>query len=121
MVFIIFKVIYYMVIFYLEFKIVKCLEGMFFCRKVVYYVCCKIIDDCIGNIYDFSYCFDLFYYQILVLVFVLVYIIESLIILWNEVERVECQKDGQIVCYFDVVIFCELNNEDKIKLVLEYC
>ncbi|ELY9842501.1 MobA/MobL family protein, partial [Salmonella enterica] len=41
--------------------------------------------------------------------------------LWNEVERVERQKDGQTARYFDVAIPCELSNEDKIKLVAEYC
>ncbi|WP_238553309.1 MULTISPECIES: MobA/MobL family protein, partial [unclassified Dickeya] len=49
------------------------------------------------------------------------HIVESSTALWNEVERVERQKDGQTARYFDVAIPCELDNEDKIKLVVEYC
>ena len=41
--------------------------------------------------------------------------------MWNEVERVERQNNGQTARYFDVAIPAELNNEDKKKLVLEYC
>lgn len=41
--------------------------------------------------------------------------------MWNEVERVERQSNGQTSRYFDVAIPAELNNDDKKKLVLEYC
>ncbi|EFB1168444.1 molybdopterin-guanine dinucleotide biosynthesis protein MobA, partial [Escherichia coli] len=40
---------------------------------------------------------------------------------WNEVERVERQSNGQTSRYFDVAIPAELNNDDKKRLVLEYC
>lgn len=120
-VFIIFKVIYYMAIFHLEFKIVKRSEGMSSCRKAAYHARCKIIDDRTGNTYDFSHRSDLFHHQILAPASAPSHIIESSTALWNEVERVERQKDGQTARYFDVAIPCELSNEDKIKLVLDYC
>lgn len=41
--------------------------------------------------------------------------------MWNEVERVERQSNGQTSRYFDVAIPAELNNDDKKRLVLEYC
>ncbi|MGP6378758.1 MobQ family relaxase [Yersinia bercovieri] len=110
-----------MAIFHLEFKIVKRSEGMSSCRKAAYHARCKITDDRTGNTYDFSHRIDLFHHQILAPVSAPAHIIESSTTLWNEVERVERQKDGQTARYFDVAIPCELNNEGKIKLVLEYC
>lgn len=110
-----------MAIFHLEFKIVKRSEGMSSCRKAAYHARCRIKDDRTGNTYDFSHRSDLFHHQILAPVSAPAHIIESSTTLWNEVERVERQKDGQTARYFDVAIPCELNNEDKIKLVLEYC
>ncbi|GKW26715.1 hypothetical protein PEC311524_43090 [Pectobacterium carotovorum subsp. carotovorum] len=110
-----------MAIFHLEFKIVKRSEGMSSCRKAAYHNRSKITDDRTGNTYDFSHRTDLFYHQILSPVSAPAHIIESSTTLWNEVERVERQKDGQTARYFDVAIPCELNNEDKIKLVVEYC
>lgn len=110
-----------MAIFHLEFKIVKRSEGMSSCRKAAYHARCKITDDRTGNTYDFSHRSDLFHHQILTPASAPSYITESSTALWNEVERVERQKDGQTARYFDVAIPCELNNEDKIKLVLEYC
>ncbi|MBS4433292.1 conjugal transfer protein [Pectobacterium punjabense] len=110
-----------MAIFHLEFKIVKRSEGMSSCRKAAYHARCKITDDRTGNTYDFSHRTDLFHHQILAPTFAPSHIIESSTALWNEVERVERQKDGQTARYFDVAIPCELSNEDKIKLVLEYC
>ncbi|WP_437891304.1 MobQ family relaxase [Phytobacter sp. V91] len=110
-----------MAIFHLEFKIVKRSEGMSSCRKAAYHVRCKITDDRTGNTYDFSHRTDLFYHQILAPLSAPAHIIESSTALWNEVEKVERQKDGQTARYFDVAIPCELNNEDKIKLVVEYC
>ncbi|MGT3212323.1 MobQ family relaxase [Yersinia enterocolitica] len=110
-----------MAIFHLEFKIVKRSEGMSSCRKAAYHARCKITDDRTGNTYDFSHRIDLFHHQILAPVSAPAHIIESSTTLWNEVERVERQKDGQTARYFDVALPCELNNEDKIKLVLEYC
>jgi ureidoglycolate hydrolase len=38
--------------------------------------------------------------------------------LWNEVERVERQNNGQTSRYFDVAIPAELNNDDKKNLSL---
>ncbi|MEQ9866162.1 MobQ family relaxase [Pectobacterium aroidearum] len=110
-----------MAIFHLEFKIVKRSEGMSSCRKAAYHARCRITDDRTGNTYDFSHRTDLFHHQILAPVSAPAHIIESSTALWNEVERVERQKDGQTARYFDVAIPCELNNEDKIKLVVEYC
>ncbi|MEI7353579.1 MobQ family relaxase [Pectobacterium versatile] len=110
-----------MAIFHLEFKIVKRSEGMSSCRKAAYHNRSRITDDRTGNTYDFSYRSDLFHHQILAPVSAPAHIIESSTALWNEVERVERQKDGQTARYFDVAIPCELNNEDKIKLVVEYC
>ncbi|WP_308194187.1 MobA/MobL family protein, partial [Klebsiella pneumoniae] len=46
---------------------------------------------------------------------------KNIILTWNEVERVERQQNGQTSRYFDVAIPTELNNDDKKKLVLEYC
>ncbi|WP_323109718.1 MobQ family relaxase [Pectobacterium carotovorum] len=110
-----------MAIFHLEFKIVKRSEGMSSCRKAAYHARCRITDDRTGNTYDFSHRSDLFHHQILAPNSAPSHIIESSTALWNEVERVERQKDGQTARYFDVAIPCELSNEDKIKLVAEYC
>ncbi|MEQ9878552.1 MobQ family relaxase [Pectobacterium aroidearum] len=110
-----------MAIFHLEFKIVKRSEGMSSCRKAAYHSRSRITDERTGNTYDFSHRSDLFHHQILAPVSAPSYITESSTALWNEVERVERQKDGQTARYFDVAIPCELNNEDKIKLVLDYC
>ncbi|MEF9674625.1 MobQ family relaxase [Pectobacterium aroidearum] len=110
-----------MAIFHLEFKIVKRSEGMSSCRKAAYHARCRITDDRTGNTYDFSHRSDLFHHQILAPASAPSHIIESSTALWNEVERVERQKDGQTARYFDVAIPCEMNNEEKIKLVVEYC
>lgn len=110
-----------MAIFHLEFKIVKRSEGMSSCRKAAYHNRSRITDDRTGNTYDFSHRSDLFHHQILAPVSAPAHIIESSTALWNEVERVERQKDGQTARYFDVAIPCELTHDDKIKLVVEYC
>ncbi|BEM76132.1 hypothetical protein SME38J_02350 [Serratia marcescens] len=110
-----------MAIFHLEFKIVKRSEGMSSCRKAAYHARCRITDDRTGNTYDFSHRTDLFHHHILAPVSAPAHIIESSTALWNEVEKVERQKDGQTARYFDVAIPCEIGNEDKIKLVVEYC
>ncbi|HDL6722266.1 TPA: MobA/MobL family protein [Yersinia enterocolitica] len=110
-----------MAIFHLEFKIVKRSEGMSSCRKAAYHARCRITDDRTGNTYDFSHRTDLFHHQILAPASTPAHIIKSSTALWNEVEMVERQKDGQTARYFDVAIPTEINNEDKIKLVVEYC
>lgn len=110
-----------MAIFHLDFKIVKRSEGMSSCSKAAYHNRSRITDDRTGNTYDFSHRTDLSHHQILAPVSAPSHIIESSTTLWNEVERVERQKDGQTARYFDVAIPCELNNEEKIKLVVEYC
>lgn len=110
-----------MAIFHLEFKIVKRSEGMYSCRKAAYHARCRITNDGTGNTYDFSHRTDLCHHQILAPVSAPSHIIESSTALWNEVERVERQKDGQTARYFDVAIPCELPYDDKIKLVVEYC
>ncbi|QQG27122.1 MobA/MobL family protein [Pectobacterium carotovorum] len=110
-----------MAIFHLEFKIVKRSEGMSSCRKAAYHARCRITDDRTGNTYDFSHRTDLFHHLILAPVSAPADIVENSSSLWNKVERVERQKDGQTARYFDVAIPCELDNEHKIKLVVEYC
>lgn len=110
-----------MAIFHLEFKIVKRSEGMSSCRKAAYHARCRITDERTGNTYDFSHRTDLFHHQILAPASAPAHIIESSTALWNEVESVERQKDGQTARYFDVAIPRELSNKDKIKLVVEYC
>ena len=110
-----------MAIFHLEFKIVKRSEGMSSCRKAAYHARCRITDDRTGNTYDFSHRTDLFHHLILAPVSAPAHIVESSTALWNEVERVERQKDGQTARYFDIAIPCELTHDDKIKLVVEYC
>ncbi|MDR4899305.1 MobQ family relaxase [Yersinia kristensenii] len=110
-----------MAIFHLEFKIVKRSEGMSSCRKAAYHARCRITDDRTGNTYDFSHRTDLFHHQILAPVSAPAHIIESSTTLWGEVEGAERQSNGQTARYFDVAIPCELSNEDKIKLVVEYC
>lgn len=110
-----------MAIFHLDFKIVKRSEGMSSCSKAAYHNRSRITDDRTGNTYDFSHRTDLSHHQILAPVSAPSHIIESSTTLWNEVEKVERQKDGQTARYFDVAIPCELNNADKIKLVVEYC
>ncbi|WP_096218717.1 MobA/MobL family protein, partial [Enterobacter kobei] len=52
---------------------------------------------------------------------VAIHIVKDSTALWNEVERVERQNNGQTSRYFDVAIPAELNNDDKKRLVLEYC
>ncbi|EJB8474143.1 MobA/MobL family protein [Citrobacter freundii] len=110
-----------MAIFHLEFKIVKRSEGMSSCRKAAYHARCRITDDRTGNTYDFSHRTDLFHHQILAPASAPAHIIDSSTSLWNEVETVERQKDGQTARYFDVAIPCELTHDDKVKLVVEYC
>ncbi|EBH8591824.1 conjugal transfer protein, partial [Salmonella enterica subsp. enterica serovar Kiambu] len=80
-----------------------------------------ITDDRIGQVFDFSYRTDLHGHIILAPVSAPSHIIESSSALWNEVERVERQNNGQTARYFDVAIPVELNNDDKKKLVAEYC
>lgn len=110
-----------MAIFHLDFKIVKRSEGMSSCSKAAYHNRSTITDDRTRNTYDFSHRTDLSHHQILAPASAPSHVIESSTTLRNEVERVERQKDGQIARYFDVAIPCELNNADKIKLVVEYC
>ncbi|HDL6635337.1 TPA: MobA/MobL family protein [Yersinia enterocolitica] len=110
-----------MAIFHLEFKIVKRSEGMSSCRKAAYHARCRITDDRTGNTYDFSHRSDLFHHQILAPASAPSHIIESSTALWNKVEEDERQSNGQTARYFDVAIPTEINNEDKIKLVLDYC
>ncbi|EKG9582721.1 MobA/MobL family protein [Salmonella enterica] len=110
-----------MAIFHLDFKIVKRSEGMTSVAKAVYHARTRITDDRIGQVFDFSYRTDLHGHIILAPVSAPSHIIESSSALWNEVERVERQNNGQTARYFDVAIPVELNNDDKKKLVAEYC
>lgn len=110
-----------MAIFHLDFKIVKRSEGMTSVAKAAYHARTRITDDRIGETYDFSHRTDLHGHIILSPVSAPAHIIESSSALWNEVERVERQNNGQTARYFDVAIPVELNNDDKKKLVAEYC
>lgn len=110
-----------MAIFHLDFKIVKRSEGMTSVAKAAYHARTRITDDRIGETYDFSHRSDLYGHIILAPVSAPAHIVESSAALWNEVERVERQNNGQTARYFDVAIPVELSNDDKKKLVAEYC
>ncbi|EAA2728028.1 MobA/MobL family protein [Salmonella enterica] len=110
-----------MAIFHLDFKIVKRSEGMTSVAKAAYHARTRITDDRIGQVFDFSHRTDLHGHIILAPVSAPSHIIESSSALWNEVERVERQNNGQTARYFDAAIPVELNNDDKKKLVAEYC
>lgn len=110
-----------MAIFHLDFKIVKRSEGMTSVAKAAYHARTRITDDRIGETYDFSHRSDLHGHIILAPVSAPAHIVESSSALWNEVERVERQNNGQTARYFDAAIPVELNNDDKKKLVAEYC
>ena len=110
-----------MAIFHLDFKIVKRSEGMTSVAKAAYHARTRITDDRIGQVFDFSHRTDLHGHIILAPVSTPSHIIESSSALWNEVERVERQNNGQTARYFDVAIPVEFNNDDKKKLVAEYC
>ncbi|EAM8568523.1 conjugal transfer protein [Salmonella enterica] len=110
-----------MAIFHLDFKIVKRSEGMTSVAKAAYHARTRITDDRIGEVFDFSHRTDLHDHIILAPVSAPSHIVESSSALWNEVERVERQSNGQTARYFDVAIPVELNNDDKKKLVAEYC
>ncbi|EDV0638391.1 conjugal transfer protein [Salmonella enterica subsp. enterica] len=110
-----------MAIFHLDFKIVKRSEGMTSVAKAAYHTRTRITDDRIGETYDFSHRSDLHGHIILAPASAPAHIVESSSALWNEVERVERQNNGQTARYFDVAIPVELNNDDKKKLVAEYC
>lgn len=96
-------------------------EGMTSVAKAAYHARTRITDDRIGETFDFSHRTDLHGHIILAPVSAPAHIIESSSALWNEVERVERQNNGQTARYFDVAIPVELSNDDKKKLVAEYC
>ncbi len=96
-------------------------EGMTSVAKAAYHARTRITDDRIGETYDFSHRTDLHGHIILAPVSAPAHIVESSSALWNEVERVERQQNGQTARYFDVAIPVELSNDDKKKLVAEYC
>lgn len=96
-------------------------EGMTSVAKAAYHARTRITDDRIGETFDFSHRTDLHGHILLAPVSAPAHIVESSSALWNEVERVERQNNGQTARYFDVAIPIELNNDDKKKLVAEYC
>ncbi|HHZ8517504.1 TPA: MobQ family relaxase [Klebsiella pneumoniae] len=110
-----------MAIFHLDFKIVKRSEGRSSVAKAAYHARTRITDERTGDTYDYSRRTDLYGHFILAPVNAPEHIIKDSTALWNEVERVERQQNGQTARYFDVAIPTELNNDDKKKLVLEYC
>ncbi|ANZ04204.1 MobQ family relaxase [Raoultella ornithinolytica] len=110
-----------MAIFHLDFKIVKRSEGRSSVAKAAYHARTRITDERTGDTYDYSRRTDLYGHFILAPVNAPQYIVKDSTALWNEVERVERQQNGQTARYFDVAIPAELSNDDKKKLVLEYC
>ncbi|AXC68663.1 molybdopterin-guanine dinucleotide biosynthesis protein MobA [Salmonella enterica subsp. diarizonae serovar 59:z10:-] len=110
-----------MAIFHLDFKIVKRSEGRSSVAKAAYHARTRITDERTGDTYDYSRRTDLYGHFILAPVNAPQHILKDSTALWNEVERVERQQNGQTARYFDVAIPTELNNDDKKKLVLEYC
>ncbi|WP_454889672.1 MobQ family relaxase [Serratia quinivorans] len=110
-----------MAIFHLDFKIVKRSEGRSSVAKAAYHARTRITDERTGDTYDYSRRTDLCGHFILAPVNAPEHIVKDSTALWNEVERVERQNNGQTSRYFDVAIPTELNNDDKKKLVLEYC
>ncbi|EOZ7547235.1 MobQ family relaxase [Enterobacter hormaechei] len=110
-----------MAIFHLDFKIVKRSEGRSSVAKAAYHARCRITDERTGDTYDYSRRTDLYGHFILAPANAPAHIIKDSTALWNEVESVERQHNGQTSRYFDVSIPAELNNDEKKKLVLEYC
>lgn len=110
-----------MAIFHLDFKIVKRSEGRSSVAKAAYHARTRITDERTGDTYDYSRRTDLYGHFILAPVNAPQHIVKDSTALWNEVESVERQNNGQTARYFDVAIPAELNNDDKKKLVLEYC
>lgn len=110
-----------MAIFHLDFKIVKRSEGRSSVAKAAYHARTRITDERTGDTYDYSRRTDLYGHFILAPANAPEYIIKDSTALWNEVESVERQHNGQTSRYFDVSIPAELNNDEKKKLVLEYC
>ncbi|ELW7658638.1 MobA/MobL family protein [Salmonella enterica] len=110
-----------MAIFHLDFKIVKRSEGKSSVAKAAYHARCRITDERAGDTYDYSRRTDLCGHFILAPVNAPEHIVKDSTALWNEVERVERQQNGQTARYFDVAIPAELNNDDKKRFVLEYC
>ncbi|MCW9644865.1 MobA/MobL family protein [Klebsiella michiganensis] len=110
-----------MAIFHLDFKIVKRSEGRSSVAKAAYHARTRITDERTGDTYDYSRRTDLYGHFILAPVNAPQHIVKDSTALWNEVERVERQQNGQTARYFDVSIPTELNNDEKKKLVLEYC
>jgi len=110
-----------MAIYHIDFKILKRSAGKSSCYLSAYNNRARIEDDRTGNVYDYSHRSDLFYHAILAPSEAPYRLIKSSAILWNEIEQIEKRKDAQLSRYFDVAIPVELNNDDKIKLVLAYC
>lgn len=110
-----------MAIFHLDFKIVKRSEGRSSVAKAAYHARCRITDERTGDTYDYSRRNDLYGHFILAPANAPEHIVKDSTALWNEVESVERQNNGQTSRYFDVAIPAELTNDDKKKLVLEYC
>lgn len=96
-------------------------EGRSSVAKAAYHARCRITDERTGDTYDYSRRTDLCGHFILAPVNAPEHIVKDSTALWNEVERVERQQNGQTARYFDVAIPAELNNDDKKRLVLEYC
>ena len=110
-----------MAIFHLDFKIVKRSEGRSSVAKAAYHARTRITDERTGDTYDYSRRTDLYGHFILAPANAPEHIVKDSTALWNEVEKVERQNNGQTARYFDVSIPTELNNDEKKKLVLEYC
>ncbi|TYR70792.1 MobQ family relaxase, partial [Serratia marcescens] len=101
--------------------IVKRSEGRSSVAKAAYHARTRITDERTGDTYDYSRRTDLYGHFILAPANAPEHIVKDSTALWNEVEKVERQNNGQTARYFDVSIPTELNNDEKKKLVLEYC
>ncbi len=104
-----------MAIFNLDFKIVKRSEGRSSVAKAAYHARCRITDERTGDTYDYSRRNDLYGHFILAPANAPAHIVKDSKAMWNEVESVERQHNGQTSRYFDVAIPAELTNDDKKK------
>lgn len=110
-----------MAIFHLSFNMLKRYAGKSSCYLAAYNARTRIEDSRTGNVYDYSYCSDLFHHCILAPEHTPLDIVENSAVLWNEIEKTEKRKDAQLSRYFDTAIPHELDNDAKITLVKNYC
>lgn len=93
-------------------------EGRSSVAKAAYHARTRITDERTGDTYDYSRRTDLYGHFILAPANAPEHIVKDSTALWNEVEKVERQNNGQTARYFDVSIPTELNNDEKKNLSL---